>query len=79
MSEHNPDLEDLPINKLQALVKETEETLADLKAELEERKHEAQHMAIEHLDDHMENAHLSLNSIKDFFSYLVNHFRGDKS
>ena len=56
---------------LRNLIGSTEETLAELKDELDRREEEAQHDEIEDLEKHMENAELSLQTIRDFFALLI--------
>lgn len=68
-------LKSLPMEALRKLVTETEETLADIKEEIERRKDAAQHREIEHLDTHMKNAELSLTTIRNFFQYLREELR----
>lgn len=55
---------------LQRLVAETEETLVEIKAEIERRENEAQEEELQHLDVHFKNAELSLQTIRNFFAYL---------
>lgn len=75
-----PDLSFVPHDKLKRLVAETEETLTDLKRELDRRDEAAQAREIEHLDEHLKDAELSLQTIRDFFRYLVEEMRStDKS
>lgn len=62
------------LNKLKKQVKKTRETLALLEAELEERKLENQHDAIDHLEDHLDHAGASLLSLTGLVAML----RGDK-
>lgn len=71
-------IDDLPTSKLRALIRETELTLTALKAELESREDEKRHEEIDHLDEHLEAAELSLQSIKDFFAHLVAEYRTKK-
>ncbi|MEL6479546.1 MAG: hypothetical protein AAFR17_19645, partial [Pseudomonadota bacterium] len=56
---------------LRKLIGSTEETLAELKDELDRREEQAQHDEIDNLEHHMQNAELSLQSIRDFFAMLV--------
>lgn len=60
----------LPADKLRTLISETEETLHQLKSELEVREEAAQDHEIEKLDEHFKNAELSLTTIRDFFRFL---------
>lgn len=70
-------LKTLPVEALRVLVSETEETLAEIKEEIERRENQAQSREIEHLDVHMKNAELSLATIRNFFRYLRDELRKD--
>lgn len=70
------DLSYVPQEKLRRLIAETEDTLAELKSEMDRRDEAAQHREIDRLDEHMKNAELSLATIRDFFRYLVGEVRG---
>lgn len=63
---------------LRVLIGETQETLDDLKAELERREEMAQHHEIANLENHMKSAQLSLKTIRDFLAYLVDDMRSRK-
>lgn len=65
------DVSIMPEAKLRALIAETEETLSELKSELENREEAKQSQEIDNLDEHFRNAELSLQTIKDFFRYLA--------
>ncbi|GGE16674.1 hypothetical protein GCM10011360_01810 [Primorskyibacter flagellatus] len=65
------DIKIMPKDKLRALIGDTEETLAELKAEMERRDEADQAREIENLEEHMKNAELSLQTIRDFFRHLV--------
>lgn len=65
----------MPKAKLKAVIADTEETLAELKAELHRREEAAQEAELEHLDVHFRNAELSLQSIRNFFVYLRDEMR----
>lgn len=69
------DLKVLPKEKLAVLITETEATLNDLKAEMEQRDDAARGHEIDRLDEHLKNAELSLQTIRDFVRYLVDDFR----
>lgn len=57
------------------LVAETEETLAEIKAEITRREEAEQEAELEQLDVHMKNAELSLQTIRNFFAYLRDEYR----
>lgn len=59
--------------RLSRLIDETQETLAELKEEVERRREAAQDREIENLDQHMEEAELSLSALRDFVRLLVHH------
>lgn len=69
------DFQIMPKAKLKAVIADTEETLAELKAELQRREEAAQEAELEHLDVHFRNAELSLQSIRNFFVYLRDEMR----
>ncbi|QHQ33839.1 hypothetical protein [Algicella marina] len=71
------ELKMMSTDKLRKLVQETEETLGDIKQEIERRENAAQAREIEHLDVHMKNAELSLETIRNFFRYLREEMRKD--
>lgn len=56
---------------LRKLIAETETTLQELNSELQRREEAAQETEIEHLEDHMKHAELSLNSIRGFLAILI--------
>ncbi|EMI44983.1 MULTISPECIES: hypothetical protein [Pirellulaceae] len=65
------DIEKISNESIRDLIADTESTLGELKAELMRREIAAQDMEIEHLEEHMRGAKLSLNTIKDFLAYLL--------
>ncbi|MGI3168957.1 hypothetical protein ACRARG_07380 [Pseudooceanicola sp. C21-150M6] len=69
------DFKVMPKDKLKALIGETEVTLAQLKDEMERRDEADQEREIANLDEHMKNAELSLQTIRDFFRVLVEDFK----
>lgn len=68
-------LKTMSMEGLKKLVQDTEETLADIKEEIERRENAAQESELAHLDVHMKNAELSLQTIRNFFSYLKEEMR----
>lgn len=64
-------LQRLPLNEIRQLIADTEQALAELKAELVRRETEAQDYEIEHLENHMKNAEISLNTIRDFLAFIM--------
>ncbi len=73
------DYSTLPAEKLKRLMEETEQSLIELRQEMDRRAEAAQGKEIDRLDEHMRSAELSLTVIKDFFRYLSNEARpGDK-
>lgn len=64
------DFHDLTNKKLKKLLKETESTLAELQAEMARRELESQEREIENLDNHLDETHVSLKTIRDFISFL---------
>lgn len=64
--------------KLEKMVDETAATLQTLKAELRLRHEASQHAEIDRLDEHLANATLSLQRLREFIDSLMNEFRRDK-
>jgi len=58
-------------DRLSKLIDETQESLEQLKAEVERRKQLQQEHEILDLENHMKSAELSLTSIRNFIKYLV--------
>ncbi|QDV13983.1 hypothetical protein CA51_38750 [Rosistilla oblonga] len=69
------DLPRMSIKSLRELIAKTELTLDELKTELHHREEAAQDSEIDHLEDHMKHAEISLQSIRDFFVILINECR----
>lgn len=69
-------LKHIPEEKLRRLIDETETTLGELRSEIDRRDEAAQHREIDRLEEHMKNAELSLETIRDFFRHLVEEMRG---
>lgn len=65
------DVSEMPEAKLRKLIADTEETLRELKAELEHREEDDQADEIDRLEEHFQSAELSLQTIRDFFRYLM--------
>lgn len=63
---------------LHGLIKETEDTLQELKQELQRREEMAQHRELENIDSHIRSAELSIKSLRDFVAYLLADLRSDK-
>ncbi|WP_133470138.1 hypothetical protein [Paraglaciecola marina] len=62
----------LTTERLKALIADTEGTLKQLTIELERRELLKQENAIENLEEHMKDAELSLDTIREFLAYLTN-------
>lgn len=65
----------LSTERLRTLIANTEGTLKQLTLELERREFLKQENAIEHLEEHMKDAELSLDTIRQFLLYLVNELK----
>lgn len=65
------ELKTLTNENLRVLISQTEETLTELRTELEQRDAVAQEREILNLDQHMKNAEVNLRSIQDFLRYLL--------
>ncbi|WP_019672411.1 hypothetical protein [Psychrobacter lutiphocae] len=63
------------INKL---IKETEETLAALMAELKRRQTDQMHDEIEHLDEYLEEADVSFKNLRKFIAMALAEIRSEK-
>jgi len=57
--------------RLNKLIEETQETLNELKEEVGRRQQVQQEQEIMHLENHMKSAELSLTTIRNFISYLL--------
>jgi hypothetical protein len=68
----------LTTDRLRKLIRETEETLVELKTELERREELNQNQEIEHLERHMKSAELSLTTIRNFLNFLMDDMRSTK-
>ena len=64
-------LQVLTTDRLNKLIDETQATLYELKDEVKRRELEKQEHEVMDLDNHMKSAELSLNTIKNFVSYLL--------
>ncbi|MEO9947073.1 hypothetical protein [Paraglaciecola sp.] len=69
----------LSTERLHSLIVDTENTLKQLRIELDRRELLKQESAIEHLEQHMKDAELSLNTIHQFLAYLVNDLKNRES
>jgi C4-type Zn-finger protein len=70
------DINVLSTERLRALITDTEGTLKQLSAELEMRVFLEQENEIEKLEEHMKMAELSLDSIRQFLSLIINDLKG---
>ncbi len=64
-------LQALTNERLHHLIEETQKTLFELKQELRRRIEEEQHEAIDHLEDYMEQAELSLKTFRSLLKALL--------
>jgi len=62
----------LTTDRLRNLIHESEDTLSELKTELERREQVGQSHEIANLEHHMQSAELSLRTIRNFISFLKN-------
>lgn len=72
------ELKTLTNENLRVLISQTEETLTELRTELEQRDTVAQEREILNLDQHMKNAEVNLRSIQDFLRYLLEEARSSR-
>lgn len=63
--------------RLNKLIAETQETLTELKEEVERREVAQQNREIDNLDAHLETAELSLEKIKSFIALLLRERKKD--
>ena len=63
-------LQVLTNERLNKLINETQETLYELKGEVERRENVEQEHEIMDLDNHFKSAELSLATIRNFLNYL---------
>ena len=68
----------LSTERLYALIVDTENTLKQLTIELERRELLKQENAIASLEEHMKDAELSLTTIHQFLTYLINDLKERK-
>lgn len=73
------DLQVMTNERLHKLIAATQETLNELKDEVERRQEVAQEREIHDLDRHMENAELGLEKIRDFIAMLVGEWKKDSA
>ncbi|MGQ7847609.1 hypothetical protein ACUNV4_24165 [Granulosicoccus sp. 3-233] len=73
------ELKTLSNDNLHALINQTEDTLAELRGELELRDARAQERELDNLEHHMKSAELNLKSIQDFLRYLIEEARRSRS
>lgn len=72
-------LQVLTNERLNKLIDATQATLYELKDEVKRRELEQQEHVVMDLDNHMKSAELSLNTIKNFVSYLLEESKKKKS
>lgn len=72
-------LQVLTNERLNKLIDATQATLYELKGEVKRRELEQQEHVVMDLDNHMKSAELSLNTIKNFVSYLLEESKKKKS
>lgn len=68
--EHRVDLALLKKKQIKAMIRETQKTLDELKAELKKRKTTKQHSGIDKMDKHFEKATGNLASLRKFLQRL---------
>ncbi|WP_067864508.1 hypothetical protein [Neptuniibacter marinus] len=71
-------LQILSTERLNKLIDETQLTLQELKQEVIRREHLKQEHEIKDLEHHMSSAEFNLNSIKNFFAYLLEESKKNK-
>lgn len=69
------DLQVLSNDRLSKLIEDTQETLDELKLEVERREQLRQEYEVLDLENHMQRAELSLTSIREFINYLLKNSR----
>ncbi|MCF2948527.1 hypothetical protein L0668_10450 [Paraglaciecola aquimarina] len=66
-----PNVNQLSTERLRALITDTESTLKRLLIELENRQFIEQENQIQHLEEHIKGAELSLSTIRDFLALVI--------
>ena len=74
----NNNFQTLTNERLQKLIVESEQTLQDLKQELEKREQVSQSREVANIEHHMQSAELSLKTIRDFLAFLSQDLRDRK-
>ena len=69
----------LTTDRLRKLISESEQTLYELKTELELREQRSQSQEVANLEHHMQSAELSLKTIRDFLTFLSQDLHSRKS
>ncbi len=67
----NDEYGSLSTKKLKKLIKQTNETLKDLKVEMAKRKLGSQHSEIDHLEDHLEEAEHGFTNFINFLKDVI--------
>ncbi|NDL58250.1 hypothetical protein [Phytoactinopolyspora mesophila] len=60
-----------PDNELEQIIAETESYLTELRAELERRQQAVQTAEIENLEEHLANARVKWDELKDFLEVVL--------
>ncbi|MAO55727.1 MAG: hypothetical protein CMM61_08515 [Rhodospirillaceae bacterium] len=75
----NEQLKSTSIERLKGMIENTEQQLAYLKDELQERENQAAHEQIEHLDDYMDVAEQRFGPLIEFVATIMKELRNTKS
>jgi uncharacterized coiled-coil protein SlyX len=63
------------IDELEAMINETDETIAEVRAELERRRAEKQHLAIDELEQRLAEAKPKWAEVRAFFQLVLQDLR----
>lgn len=64
-----------PSEELEKLIDETEQSVSALREEIERRRKKRQHLEIDHLEDHLQNAKGKWSELKRFFEFVLSDLR----
>lgn len=61
--------------ELEKLLDEAEQSVSALREEIERRRKQKQHIEIDHLEEHLQNAKGKWSELKRFFEYVLSDLR----
>lgn len=75
MEDLEAQLDATPTEELEQMLRETEHLVKEVREELESRRRDAQHVEIEHLDEHLQEAQGKWSDLKRFFDSILKELR----